>query len=102
MHLIQILLPIYDNEGHKFPQDTYHAIGDELVGRFSGLTAFTRAPAEGIWAPEGDEAKRDDIDVFEVMTDRIDKKWWMDYRRPLEQLLRQQAVVIRTYKVDLL
>lgn len=102
MHLIQILLPIYDNEGQEFPHDIYRAIGDELVARFSGLTAFTRAPAEGFWAPRGDEAKRDDIVVFEVMTETIDKQWWARYRAGLEKRLRQEAIVIRTHKTELL
>jgi hypothetical protein len=96
------LLPIYDNEGREFPHDIYRAIGDELVARFNGLTAFTRAPAEGFWAPQGDEAWRDDIFVFEVMTDEIDKKWWAQYRSRLEKQLRQEAIVIRTYEIELL
>src|SRR5438067_1029036 len=50
MHVIQILLPIYDNEGKKFSQALYGQIGDELVARFSGLTAYMRAPAQGFWA----------------------------------------------------
>jgi len=102
MHLIQILLPIYDNEGHEFPHEIYQSIGDELVSRFSGLTAFTSAPAQGFWAPQGNEAKRDDIVVFEVMTDKIDKKWWAQYRHKLEKQLRQEAIVIRTHKIELL
>src|SRR5205809_3329748 len=101
MHLIQLLLPLYDNEGHEFAHEMYRAIGDELVARFSGLTAFTRAPAEGFWAREG-EATRDDIVVFEVMTDKIDKQWWADYRSRLEKQLRQEAIVIRTHKTELL
>jgi len=102
MHLIQILLPLFDNEGHAFDHDILHGIRDELVARFSGLTAFTRAPAEGLWAPGEAEAKRDEIVVFEVMTDKIDKQWWSEYRRRLERQLRQEAVIIRTHKIDLL
>ena len=60
MHLIQILLPTYDNEGHKFSQDIYGRIGNELVARFSGLTAYTRSPAEGSWT-RGNETARDEI-----------------------------------------
>jgi len=102
MHLIQILLPIFDNEGHEFPHEMYRSIGNELVSRFSGLTAFTRAPAEGFWVPQDEEAKRDDIMVFEVMADKIDKTWWAQYRGRLEKQLRQRAVVIRTHKIELL
>src|ERR1051326_1340255 len=100
MHLIQILLPIYDNEGHEFPHEMSRSIVDELVSRFSGLTAFTRAPAEGFWVPQGDEAKRDDIIVFEVMTDKIDKKWWAQYRGKLETLLPQKSIVIARIRLN--
>ncbi len=102
MHLIQILLPIYDNEGHEFPHELYRAIGDELVKRFKGLTAFTRAPAEGLWVPPGRQAKRDDIAVFEVMVAEIDEAWWANYRERLEKRLRQQSIVIRSYPIQLL
>ena len=102
MHLIQILLPLFDNEGHAFPHGIFHNIRDELVARFSGLTAFTRAPAEGLWAPGDDEAWRDDIVVFEVMTEKIDKTWWAEYRRRLEKQLRQEAIIIRMHKIELL
>ena len=102
MHLIQILLPLYDNDGHAFPHEIYRAIGDELVVRFKGLTAFSRSPAEGLWAPPGSETKRDDIVIFEVMTPLVDDAWWSDYRESLEQRLRQKSIVIRTHAIRLL
>ena len=102
MHLIQILLPLYDNEGHEFSHDIYREIGDELVARFSGLTAFMRAPAEGLWVPQGSEAKRDEIVTFEIMASEIDEKWWSEYRKTLEKRLRQESIVIRSYAIRLL
>jgi hypothetical protein len=102
MHLIQILLPLYDNEGREFAHEIYREIGDELVARFSGLTAFTRAPAEGHWAPTGNETERDDIMIFEVMASKIDEKWWSEYRKTLEERLRQESIVIRSYAIRLL
>jgi hypothetical protein len=102
MHLIQILLPLYDNEGREFAHDIYREIGDELVARFSGLTAFMRAPAEGLWAPHGNETKRDEIVTFEVMASEIDEKWWSEYRKMLEKRLRQESIVIRSYAIRLL
>ena len=101
MHLIQILLPTYDNEGKAFPHDLYGAIGDELVGRFSGLTAYTQAPAEGLWT-RGNRTARDEIVVFEVMVEELDEGWWSDYRHELESRLRQESVVIRTHPIRLL
>jgi hypothetical protein len=102
MHLIQILLPVYDNEGHEFAHEIYREIGDELVARFSGLTAFMRAPAEGLWVPHGDETKRDEIVTFEVMVSQIDEAWWSEYRKKLEKRLRQQSIVIRSSTIRLL
>jgi len=71
MHLIQILLPMYDNFGRAFAEGDYSTVRRELTDKFGGLTAFTRAPAQGLWNNEG-ETKHDDIVVFEVMTSEID------------------------------
>src|SRR5687768_4274806 len=39
MHLIQILLPVYDNDGKSFPASRYADVRRELTERFGGLTA---------------------------------------------------------------
>lgn len=101
MQLIQILLPTYDNEGKPFPHQIYGAIGDELVARFSGLTAYTQTPAEGFWT-RGSRTARDEIVVFEVMVQELDENWWSQYRHELEGRLRQESVVIRTHAIRLL
>ena len=59
-HLVQILLPIYDNHGSKFAPEVYGQVRSQLTESFGGLTAYTRAPAEGLWGT-GDQVKRDDI-----------------------------------------
>ena len=46
MYLIEILLPVRDNEGLPFAM-TYQSLGDELTEHYGGVTVFTRAPAEG-------------------------------------------------------
>lgn len=102
MQLIQILLPLYDNEGRRFPSARYDAVRAELTERFGGLTAHTRAPAEGIWADEGMPPSRDDIVIFEVMADRLERAWWRDYRQALEREFRQDAIIIRSQDIELL
>src|SRR6202521_5019616 len=72
MHLIQILLPIYDNTGEPFGEQYYSSVRQELTDRFGGLTAFTRAPAQGLWKNQGETTTHDDIVVFEVMTPDVD------------------------------
>jgi hypothetical protein len=44
MHLVQILLPVYDNEGKPLLHETFGSLREELAGRFGGLTAFTQSP----------------------------------------------------------
>jgi hypothetical protein len=74
-HLVQILLPIYDNAGNRFPPDVYAKVRFDLTQRFGGLTAYSRAPAEGVW-DGGKEIKRDDIMVLEVMVEELEGSWW--------------------------
>jgi hypothetical protein len=100
IHLVQLLLPLYDNAGRAFPAAHYTTIRDELTERFGGLTAYARAPAQGLWQePEG-PPKRDDIIVYEVMTDTLDREWWRDYRRKLERRFAQDELVIRSQTVE--
>jgi hypothetical protein len=101
MHLIQILLPLYDNTGNAFGEELYAEVRRELTERFGGLTAFTRAPAQGLWKDEG-KTKRDDIVVFEVMADELDAAWWRHYRKKLEAAFRQDEIVVRAQGVTLL
>ena len=101
MHLIQILLPVYDNEGHESPQVEFRRVSSELSHRFGGLTAFTRAPAEGVWKEsETSHPTHDDIVVFEVMVEDLDRAWWKDYRRDLERRFKQDEVVIRAQTME--
>ena len=52
MHLVQILLPLRDNEGAPFPGDDFTRVRAELVERFGGVTAHLQAPAQGVWKDE--------------------------------------------------
>jgi hypothetical protein len=102
MHLIQVLLPLYDNDGRPLPPELYRGVAAELTGRFGGLTAYTRAPAEGLWKEGPATTTRDDIVIYEVMSDRLDRAWWRDYRAKLEVLFRQEQVIARAQVVELL
>lgn len=94
MHVIEILLPLADNEGRRFPPALWAWARETLVGRFGGLTAFTRAPAEGLWE-SGEGRSRDEIVVLEVMADRLDRAWWSGFRVELERRFEQDEVVVR-------
>jgi hypothetical protein len=108
VHLVQLLLPLYDNAGRDFPRAHFERVATELTARFGGLTAYTRAPAEGRWRDESDrsegapETARDEIIIYEVMTYPLDTGWWRDYRAELETLFAQDHIVVRAQAITLL
>jgi hypothetical protein len=93
--LVQILLPLYDNDGQRFSEDTFARTRAELLERFGGLTAYQRAPARGLWKADDGDVAKDDVAVFEVMSGDLDRDWWSAYRRELERRFRQDTIVIR-------
>jgi len=94
MYLIEILLPLRDKKGRPFAARIYQSLRDDLTERYRGVTAFTRAPAEGE-TRAGSGKVRDDIVLFEVMTDKIDRHWWKQYRESLERTFEQDEIVVR-------
>jgi hypothetical protein len=100
MQLVQILLPLYDNSGQAFGDELYVTVRGELTERFGGLTAHTRAPAQGLWTNEG-QTHRDDIVVFEVMVQQLELAWWRTYRETLEGRFRQDTIVVRAQDVTI-
>lgn len=101
MYLIEILLPVRDNEGNPFGARIYQDLRDELTERHGGVTAFTRAPAEGE-TKAGRGKVHDDIVVFEVMTDKIDRYWWKQYRENPERAFEQEEIVVRATAFEML
>lgn len=100
MYLIQLLLPLYDNHKQPFPQKEFDYLRDELAKRFGGVTAFRRSPAEGMWREEEGGVSRDEIVIFEVMAEQLDRQWWSGYREGLEKRFRQERIVIRANQVE--
>lgn len=102
MYLIQILLPLYDNGGNPFPQHEYLRVRDELTERFGGITTYLRSPAEGLWKGGTSMPVHDDIVIYEVMTETLDRDWWRSYREALSMRYRQDMLIIRVSEIHLL
>jgi hypothetical protein len=105
MYLVQLLLPLYAQDGARLPQALFAGVRQELVDRFGGLTAYSRAPARGVWADDEGEGKRvehDDIVVYEVMVDGLDRPWWRAYREALTVRFAQKELVVRAQRIELL
>jgi hypothetical protein len=101
MQLIQILLPLYNKEGQPFEQPLYEKIKNELTDTFGGLTAYTRSPASGIWKKEDEKIVRDELYVYEVMVQEIDKDYWTSYKLELQREFKQEELIIRYSEITL-
>jgi len=102
MYLIQILLPLYANNGSPFPQEEYLRVRNELTERFGGLTTYVRSPAEGLWKEAGSATVYDDIVIYEVMSEQLERPWWHTYRENLATRFQQEVLIVRVSKVQLL
>jgi hypothetical protein len=95
MHVVELFLPLARKDGSSQPDGLFGEVRAELVERFGGLTAFTRAPAEGLWENEAGAVDKDRIVIFEVMDENFDADWWRDYRGELETRFDQDEVLLR-------
>ena len=95
MHLVQLFLPLYDNEGHVFPKAQLDGVRATLTDRFGGVTAYVRSPAVGAWEDEQGHVSRDDVVLLEVMVDTVDADWWRGFREELEARFRQDEIMLR-------
>ena len=100
MHVVEIFLPLKRKDGSDQPRALFAEVRRELVERFGGLTAFTRAPAEGLWDSGEGDVERDAIVIFEVAADELDRGWWRQYRDELARRFGQDEMMIRATAVE--
>ena len=99
-HLVQLLLPLNDNDGKPFAKARFDAVRAELVERFGGVTAYVRSPAVGAWENDDGAVCRDDVILFEVMVDGLDRAWWRAFREKIERAFEQDAILVRATHVE--
>lgn len=102
MYLIQLFLPVFDNGGKKIAKLHWKSLESELADRFGGVTTYSRAPANGTWKRNGHRKEHDELIVFEVMSARVDERWWKAKRRQLEEIFRQHSILVRIQKTRVL
>ena len=74
----------------------------ELAARFSGVTAYVRSPAKGLWtAPDG-HTEADEVVMVEVVTQEFDRGWWRTYAAILARRFRQDTIHVRALPAQLL
>lgn len=102
MQLIELFLPLYDNHHQKLPRELFEQTYEELITKFGGLTAYTRAPMQGFWQKENQKIVTDELIIYEIMDNKFSRKWWQDYCTRLEKRFKQDKLVIRTYPIELI
>lgn len=100
--LVQLLLPLYDNNGTLFPKKYYEAVKAKLIEDFGGVTAYSQAPASGLWQEQNESIVKDKIIVYEVMVGRIDRSYWKKFKGHLQEQFQQQELIIRQTAIGLL
>jgi hypothetical protein len=93
------MLPLHDNNKQPFAHADFDIVRQELIQKFGGVTAFQRSPAVGLWKDEDDDVSRDDVVMFEVMSDELDKQWWKNYRETLERRFSQEELIVRALSI---
>jgi hypothetical protein len=100
--LVQVILPLYDNERRPFSPIELVRVRRELTDRFGGVTAYTRAPAEGFWEDADGQTRRDDVVIVEVTAETVDRDWWQRFGRELAERFVQEEMVIRALRFEAL
>ena len=95
MHLLQLFLPLRDNAGASFPPALFAAVRTELTEAFGGVTAYQRAPVTGLWEDDDDTVRHDELVLFEVMVDALERDWWRHYSAELARRFSQDEILVR-------
>ena len=93
-YLVQILLPAYDNEGAPFGGAAFGRVRPELTGESGGVTAYTRAPADGTSEEPSGATRREGVVIIEVLCDALDRQWWEGCAASLAARFRQRELVV--------
>ncbi len=98
-YLIQLLLP-NSTDAKEAHTQLLRAVREELTAKFGGVTAYSRASAEGLWEARPGVVERDEMVLFEVMAKSLKKRWWRRYRCKLEAQFAQSEIVVRALKIS--
>jgi hypothetical protein len=101
MVVIQLLLPV-NGPAASERSALLARTRAELTAEFSGVTAYVRSPAKGLWtAPDG-RTEEDDVIMVEVVTAAFDRTWWRTYARALAERFAQEEIHVRAIAIETL
>jgi hypothetical protein len=101
MVLIQLLLPI-PATSDAVRLAPFAETRRELADRFTGVTAYLRSPAEGLWTSPDGHTEADNVVMVEVVTQTFDRQWWRAYSTTLAKRFSQDTIHVRAVPVEML
>lgn len=99
MFMARFYLPLRDNAGDAFSPQMFRQVEEELSSRFGGVTAHLEAPASWLWREAG-RTHADEVAIFEVILEAVDRGWWTEFRARLERDFRQKRILMTLQAVD--
>ncbi len=101
MKKIEIIIPLFYNDGKEIEQTKLDKVKRELLGKFGGLSISPII--NGYWINE--KTEYDDINkVYTVITpeDNELNSWISNYKKWLEHMLDQKEIFIVISEVDII
>jgi hypothetical protein len=90
MQLVQIFLPLYDNNKQLFEESVYNDVRNMLKDQFGGVSFHRNTPVGGLWKDEGGKTNYDELIIAEIMIHNLNKEWWKQFKQDLEQFLNRR------------
>lgn len=100
--LIQIFLPATSTKSKSYPQDLYDQLLQKLTTKFKGATSYQKSSVTGFWKNDEGKKEKDELIIFEVMSDEFDVDFWERYKEELKKAFKQKDIVIRCFDMNLI
>ena len=102
MYQIELYLPLYNNDKKAFPTSHYESVKQNLSDKFGGITMYSRTPVIGLWKESQESIVKDDLVIYEIISEKLDESFWQEYKFMLQSLFQQEAIIIKSSKIKLL
>lgn len=100
MLLLQMFLPIYDQKGAPFPSQHFLDLRQELTEKFGGVTTYSRSPVKGLWKEADNSVVADEMIIYEIMIEELDTAYWNRLKIRLQDLFRQDEILMRYHEIS--
>ncbi|PRD54714.1 hypothetical protein C5749_14875 [Sphingobacterium gobiense] len=100
--LFEIFLPLRDNKNSAFPQHYFDDLRQLLVRKFGGVTVYQRSPVAGIWDNPETGHEQDELMIYEVMSSTGDEIFWKQLKADLANQFKQDELLIRSSRLNII